>query len=376
MPDVIVIGGGVQGCALAYYLRAEGRAVTVLERRGVGDAGSGRNTGGVRQQGRVRPEIPLAMEALELWPHLDAELAAPTEYTRRGNLLIGGSDEQLARIENRLARQEGFDLDSRIVERRELEQLLPIVGPTAKAALYCPHDGHANPLLSTLAFAGAARRRGAEILEGTPATGLERIAYGWRVPTPRGTLEAEVVVNMAGSGAVEVCNWAGFSLPILNARVQTMVTEPLPPLFDQFVQDWDHKTFTRQTVSGNLLYGDLTEDYVRSGNEVFGADAVRASRKAIAAFPIFADLTVIRAWGGVLDVSIDQMPIIGETPGLPGLFVAAGSSGHGFGLAPAVARRMARWIASGQRPDVLEPFGMERFSATGTVDNIDDGTAT
>lgn len=376
MPDVIVIGGGVQGCALAYYLRAEGRTVTVLERRGVGDAGSGRNTGGVRQQGRVRPEIPLAMEALEIWPQLDAELGAPTEYTRRGNLLIGGTDEQLARIESRVARQEGFDLDSRIVERRELEQLLPIVGPTAKVALYCPHDGHANPLLSTLAFAGAARRRGAEILEGTPATGLERTAYGWRVETARGPLEAEVVVNMAGPGAVDVCNWVGFSLPILNARVQTMVTEPLPPLFDQFVQDWDHKVFTRQTRSGNLLYGDLTEDYVLSDYQVFGADAVRASRKAITAFPAFADLTVIRTWGGVLDVSIDQMPIVGEAPGLPGLFVAAGSSGHGFGTAPAVGRRMAQWIASGRRPDVLEPFGMERFSATGTVDNIDDGTAT
>lgn len=373
MPDVIVIGGGIYGCALGYYLRGEGRSVTVLERHGVGHEGSGRNTGGVRQQGRVRAETPLAMEAIAMWPHLDAELGAATEYTRRGNLLIGGTDEQIARIESRLVRQRGFDLDSRVIDGAELRRLCPIVGPHAKAALYCPTDGHANPLLSTLAYAGAARRRGAEILEGVPAQGLERTAAGWRVRTPRGSLEAEAVINVAGPGAVEVCNWAGFSLPILNARVQTMVTERLPPIFDQFVQDWDTKTFTRQTRTGNIVYGDLTEDYVLSGHQVFASDCVRATRAAIEAFPSFAELTVIRAWGGVLDVSLDQMPIIGEVPGRPGLFVAAGSSGHGFGIAPAAAKLLASWVARGTRPSLLAPFALERFSATGGVDNIDDG---
>lgn len=367
--DVIVVGGGIGGCALAYHLRLRGRSAIVLERRGIGDEGSGRNAGGVRQQARVPAELPLAMAAIERWPRLERELGAPTEYVRGGNLLIAHSDASIARLRQRLAWQEPFDLDSELIDGAQLRRLFPFAAPGARAALHCASDGHANPLLSTIAFAAAARRHGARIETGSEVRALEQTSAGWRAVTDRGSYEAEVVVNVAGAGAAALAGLVDRALPVVNARTQTLVTERAAPLFDQFVQDWDAKLFARQTVSGNVIFGDLTEDYLLAGRQTRPADAVRAARAAVAALPRLAELQVIRAWGGTLDISLDRMPLIGPLDGLPGHFVSAGSSGHGFALAPVVGELLADWIVAGRRSPLLAPFDPARFSATGTIDN-------
>ena len=374
--DVIVIGGGIVGCALAYHLRAHGRSVVVVERHGVGHEGSGRNAGGVRQQARVPAELPLAMAAVERWPALERELGAPTEYVQEGNLLIAQSEASVRRLEQRLAWQAPFGLDSTLIDGDQLRRLRPLVGPRARAALHCPSDGHANPLLATLAFAGAARRRGAAFAVGHEVRGLRQTTAGWMVETDRARFEGEVVVNVAGPGAVALCALVDVALPVVPARTQTLVTERVGPLFGQFVQDWDAKVFARQTWSGTVIFGDLTEDYLVAGHQARPADAVRAARAAIDAFPAFARLTVIRGWGGVLDISLDRMPLIGPLDGLPGFFVCAGSSGHGFALAPAIGELLADWIARGRRSPLLAPFDPARFSATGTIDNnAEEGAA-
>src|ERR1035437_2879493 len=172
--DVVIIGGGVIGGACAYNLARAGLSVTLLEKNEIASAASGGSAGGVRQQNRALPELPLAMAANLIWKTLEQELDADLEYRRHGHINMAEREEQIPILEASVKRQKAMGLDIQLVYGTELRDLVPAAGPQMLAGSYSPGDGFANPILVTRAFAAAARRHGAKIRTRTTVRAIRR----------------------------------------------------------------------------------------------------------------------------------------------------------------------------------------------------------
>jgi sarcosine oxidase subunit beta len=245
--DVVIIGGGIVGCAAAYYLARKGRRVIVIEKdAGAGLQASGRNAGGVRQQGR-RAALPLAMEAIRLWAGLAHELAAELEYRRTGNLVLALDEDGAADLEEEAVWEQAQGLrDVRMISAAECHEIVPGLTGQVVAGKHCTSDGAANPMLVTPAFARAAQRQGAIIRYGT--TALELLTQGSTISgvnTDAGEIEAEVVVNAAGLWARRFNAMAGCSTPISPGRSQLLITEKCRLACHHFLLQWGKATCDR-----------------------------------------------------------------------------------------------------------------------------------
>jgi len=372
--DVVIIGGGIVGCATAYYLSCKGRRVVVIEKdTGVGLQASGRNAGGVRQQGR-RAALPLAMEAIRLWGGLAQDLESELEYHRTGNLILALDEERAANLEEEVAwEQAQGPLDVRMISAAECHEIVPGLTDRVVAGKHCASDGAANPMLVTPAFARAAQRQGAIIRYGT--TALELLMQGSTisgVKTDAGEIEAEVVVNAAGPWAQRFNAMAGCSTPISPGRSQLLITEKMPPRLSPFLTVME-KGYLRQAPAGNVIIGigglpnEALEQYVDF------ASVRQQVANTIEVFPWIRDVNLIRTFAGITEYTPDGEPYIGAVPGVKNLFVAVGFHGQGFCVGPMTGKILAELIEGGESPVSLAPFQPDRFSGTkeGKVDPAD-----
>lgn len=174
--DVIIIGGGIIGCATAYYLSKAGSSVIVLEGSDhIGNGGSSRNGGGVRQSGRDPRELPLVMYGIKnLWPTLSEELEVDCEYHQDGNLRLGKNEEHAKILTNLANKARACGLDVRMIDGDEVRRINPYLSEEVTVASWCPTDGHANPLTTTLGFYKMARRLGAHFITGEKVVALKK----------------------------------------------------------------------------------------------------------------------------------------------------------------------------------------------------------
>src|SRR5436309_2372211 len=212
--EIVIIGGGIVGCAAAYYLARRGLAPLLLEGREVGGQQSGRNWGFVRQQGRDPLELPLMMESNRLWQGLEAELGADMEWVQGGNLALAASEERMALFEEWLGIARSFGLDTRLLRRRDLEAVAPGMHGSWVGGMYTPSDGHAEPAKATEAFARAAAARGATIETGRMAESL-LTANGEiaGVVTDAGEIRTTRLVCAAGAWSAPLLRTVGLRLP-------------------------------------------------------------------------------------------------------------------------------------------------------------------
>ena len=175
--DVVIIGGGVIGCATAYYLAKSGSSVIVLEGSDhIGDGGSSRNGGGVRQSGRDPRELPLAMYGIRnLWPTLSEELEVDCEYHQDGNLRLGKNEKHAQILTGLADRAKACGLDVRMIDGDEVRQINPYLSHEVTVASWCPTDGHANPLTTTLGFYKTARKMGVRFITGEKVVQLQMV---------------------------------------------------------------------------------------------------------------------------------------------------------------------------------------------------------
>lgn len=198
--DVVVIGGGVIGCASAYELSKAGARVAVVESGEVSSVASGASAGGVRQQGRDLREMEIAIRAIARWPDLSRELEADLHYRQDGNLTLIEREEDLPALERRVEAERAKGLDIRLLHRDELRAVAPGLAPSVIAGSWCPTDGHAMPILTTKAFARAAQLLGTTLYEQTTVTGISRASgrvVG--VETSSGTIPCGWALNAAGA---------------------------------------------------------------------------------------------------------------------------------------------------------------------------------
>lgn len=365
--EVVVVGGGVIGCASAYELRKAGLSVAIVEAREVASAASGASAGGVRQQGRDPRELAIAMRAIARWPSLEEELGADLHYRQDGHLTLVWREEDLPALEARVRNEQARGLGIRIVGRDELDDLVPGLGPDIIAGAWCPTDGHAMPILVTKAFCAAAQRLGATLYEWTAVTGFR--LEGARVVgvhTTRGEIPCRFVLIAAGAWSRDLARMVGVELPIEPHALQMMVTNPMPPRLKPVVTCVGRRLSLKQLRSGAYLLGggwpgsvDWEGRFGRNRVASMAGSAVDAS----AVYPLLRRTRVVRAWTGLEAIAADEVPILGPVPGIEGMVLACGFSGHGFALSPCIGELMAELIATGRTSLPLDALSLDRFAA-------------
>lgn len=366
--EVVIIGAGVVGCAIAYELARAGVRVTVVERECVAYGGSGRNGGGVRAQWRFRTELPWAMAAIEIFKTLDEELGIDSEYRQTGNLILAADEAEMAEHRASVAEQRAAGLDTCILSAEEVFELAPALDRRAPiaGARYCPTDGSCNPIAVTYGYARAAEREGARFLLHTAATAIA--VGGGRaqgVETAAGRIAADLVVLAAGPWSVPLAHGVGVELPIEPHRHHVFVTEPVPPLMEPFGIHLASGAWWRQARSGAMHVGLGQETPPTFSQEVDAAWLPQAARTILTFLPGLARVKVIRCWAGLYDVTPDACHIVDWAPGVEGLLIAAGFSGHGFALGPITGRLVKELLVDGRPSLALEPFALSRFSGEG-----------
>ena len=360
--DVVIIGGGITGCSAAWQLAKLRRKVVVLEKGYLSSEGSGRNGGGVRQQNRDPDELPLAMGARRIWESFETELDVDVEYRQNGNLRLIRSEEESIRYQKTLLREHEMGLEVEMLSAQETRSLVPALSTTTRllSGKYCHTDGTANPLLVTRAIARAAVHFGVEFHEHEPLQKL-LIKNGRAVAakTPLKEYHADVFVLAAGAHSHKICQDIDLDFPVTIKRSQILVTEALPPLIEPFV-DAD-VGYMRQAQNGGIHLGVSSAPVENFDTSTSLLAFKEAGTGYLDLFPILTDVHIIRSWAGLTDWTPDAKPIIDWAPGIKGLLVASGFSGHGFCLGPVVGKLLAEWILKEAPSLDLTPFRWSRF---------------
>src|SRR5262247_2782232 len=364
---------GVTGCSLAFQLAGLGlRRVLVLERRFVGAGGTGRSVGIIRQLYPTPETTQMVTRSLRVFERFHEAVAGESGFVRSG-ALIGVSAAMRPALEKTLALQRGLGVQAEILEPAELARVEPSIDASSLGAiLYEPGSGYGDPTAVTAGYAEAARKRGAIVEQGQEVTAIHQsggrvtgitTAAGDRIDTP-------VVVNAAGLWSPAVARLAGVELPIVIGRHPVFVIERGPDFGRPHMVylDLAGGSYVRPETGGFTLTGSLTDDETQHpmDPELLGAEpgfdeADVALERTSRALPGLAEARYARGWAGAFDITPDWMPILDESP-LPGFFVAAGMSGHGFKLAPAVGEVMAALVTGVAPPVDRAPFRLARFA--------------
>lgn len=367
MNRAVIIGGGLHGLSTALHLaRMPGWRVTVLERRHVGRHSSGINAGGVRRLGRDLREIALSVVAAEMWHNITALVGDDCGFQANGQVRVAESEADLRKIEARaaLVRAQGWTHEE-VVDQAELRRLLPAVSPHVLGAIVTRDDGAADPMRTVMAFRRAAAGAGAEIVEDVGVTGLERSGAGTlRVETNRGVWEAERVANCAGAWAPQLARQVGEDIPCGAKASMMIVTERLPRFCEPTVGATSRALSFKQTSAGTVVIGGGHQgrnDLATETSTVLFGSLAHAARIAAEIFPCVAGARIVRSWCGIEARPPDDIPVIGESRTMPGLFHSFGYSGHGFQLSPAAGAAVAELMARGATNLPIAPFTQDRF---------------
>ena len=375
--DIVVIGGGVEGSSIAYQLAKRGLEVVLLEAREVASAASGASAGGVRQQGRDPRELPIAMRAIAMWPGLTEELGADIDYHQNGHLTLVEFESDLPELEGRVREQQQSGLGIEMLYGDDVREVAPGIGDQVIAGAFCLSDGHANPIWTTKAFAAAAVREGAKLLERTPATGV--VTDSGRVTgveTPDGLIATNWVVNAAGAWSPEITKMAGFEVPIHTRAPQMLLTTELPMDLYPVIGCVSKLLSLKQLFNGRYLIGggwpasvyqDIESPLGRNRHDSITGSANHSS----AIWPALLKTNVLRVWAGLEAETDDVVPILGPVDHVEGFIMASGFSGHGFALAPYVGVLIADHIATGETAIPMDALMLDRFDKPGAGPRIE-----
>ena len=362
-PDVIVVGAGVIGLSVAWHLLRLGAAVTVVERTGVGAGASGVQPGGVRQQWSTRVSCELARESAGFYRGVSERLealAAPV-LEPCGYLFVADSEGALARLAANVALQNELGVPSRLLSPGAAAGVVPGLRTDGMAgASFCAEDGYFDkPQAVVEAFAAAVRRLGGEIVIGT-VTALSPTGRGWRSQLAGGPpLASSQVVVAAGVDSVPLLGPLGVELPIEPETRHLFFSDPIRErLVEPLVVAPERRFAAKQLANGRVLASDLGAVGDPATARSAWLATVEAGIRSL--LPILEYVSFPLLVEGVYDVTPDHQPILDELPSHEGLWVAAGLSGHGFMLAPAIGRLLAAAVA-GERDPVLGHFSQARF---------------
>ncbi|SHG34732.1 Glycine/D-amino acid oxidase [Kaistia soli DSM 19436] len=373
--DLLVIGAGIIGVSTALYAARGGMDTVVIDAGPANSQASGGNAGSLHVQllswdfgqkamaggNPALQTLPLQRDAVLLWKALETELGADFEITTTGGLMVAENHDQTDFLRRKVEAERSVGIDVEVIGRADLARIAPAISERMVVASHCALEGKINPLKATPALVAEAKRCGARFSHGHAVTGISREDTGFIVKTAAGTIRARRVVVAAGGWSRHVGALAGVKLPIHGAPLQMLVTEPTRPILGQLVAHADRHLSMKQAANGNLIIGgawtagtDRATGFARVLRESIEGNLWVAVRTV----PALAGLSLLRSWAA-MNVNIDGAPLMGEIPGIPGLFIAA--TANGYTLGPLVGRLTAEMVLGRPRPPSLDIFTLARF---------------
>ena len=375
--DVVIVGGGAHGLAVAYELAKRGiRDVAVLEKGYIGAGGSGRNTTIIRANYRTPEGVAFYKEALRLYERLGQELDYNLLFSQQGHLTLAHAERAVNVAHERAEVNRLLGVDSRVIYPDEIAKLCPDLDLSDRpdfpimAALYHPPGGVIRHDAVVWAYARQADRMGVHIHQGVEVTGIDvedgRVTG---VKTSAGDISTRVALSAVAGWTSEVADMAGVRVPIVTHPLQAFVTEPLKPFLHAILVSATLHVYISQTDRGEVLIGSEIEPY-SSYSQSSTLDFLEVTAKhSIELLPILGRVRIMRAWGGLCDVTPDYSPIMGETD-VEGFYLDGGWGTYGFKATPVCGTTMAELIDTGTVPDLIRPFAVSRFWDRALVSEI------
>lgn len=380
--DDLVIGGGITGCATAYYLSTRyhqvGSRIVLVDRYDLNTEGSGRNAGSLHGQLQFEPyqangsqwsrdflpALRLLNDSLAVWAGLAEELGADLEVATNGGLLLADTEQQAERVAQKVTLEAANGFPAELVSGAELRSLAPYVSSRMVAAEFCASEGKANPLLAAPAFARAAEHSGVTVALRTKVVGIQPSKGGFEVTTSGPTIRCARVVLATGSQTKALTARLGWELPVTDEPIQVHATEPIAPTIPHLVYYAGGRLTLKQARAGTLLIGGGWPARVdpASGHPTVETGSMRRNlRVAAHVAPWIGSVKVIRAWAGIGNATPDSRPLIGESSTTPGLFV--GLFPHmGLTAGPLMGQILAALAQGRDTGRNLVPFAPDRFN--------------
>ena len=364
--DVVIIGGGIIGLSIAYYLALKKAGRVVLYEKGqLGEGSTSRCVGGIRTQFSTEINIRFSLESLKTFEGFEEEFGVAPEFRRIGYLFLATTERETEIFKENMKLQKKFGIPVEYLSSEEIGsrwsylRVDDVLGGT-----FCAWDGVAGPNEILSGFASGAKRAGVRIHEGMEVTGISTEKGRIRsVKTTDGEVSTSVVVNAGGPYAASIGEMIGIKIPVKPLRRQIFITAPFHltdhpiPLTIDFHRGW----YFRQEGDGYLLSGPLDAEPSFNLNTEYEA-LVEASENAVYRVPGLEKARIARGWAGLYEISPDHHAILGGVPGVEGFVVANGFSGHGFQHSPAVGKVISELIVDGKALTIdISSLSIERF---------------
>jgi sarcosine oxidase subunit beta len=365
--DVVIVGGGISGCALAYQLAKRKVDVVLLERETLGSQSTGKCAGGVRQQFSTEDNVRVMRLSVKLLETFEQETGHPADFRQIGYLFVFTQPQQVEDFRHNMEMWHRVGLtEARWVDPAEAAKMVPVLNvEDVLGCTFCPTDGIASPNDVTFGYAAAARRLGARLKEGVEVTGID-IASGrvQGVRSSAGDIATRLVINCAGPWAASIGRMAGLEIPVLPYRRHIAVTGAFPavPRNTPMTVDFHTSLYFHPEGDGVLMgMSDRSEPpaYVTDVNwEFLEKMFEQAARRA----PALAGAGVKTAWAGLYESTPDHQAILGPIAEVEGFWCAAGFSGHGFMQAPAASLLLTQLLLDKKSEIDISSFAFERFA--------------
>jgi sarcosine oxidase subunit beta len=367
--DVVIIGAGVHGLAIAYYLAKRGVTnVAVLDRSYIGSGASGRNTAIIRSNYRTPEGIAFYDMSVKLYENLAKELDYNLLFSQQGHLTVAHSDASVVGLRVRAEANRLMGVDSRLVWPDEIKKMVPALDVSKSAhypilaGLYHPPGGIIRHDAVMWGYARGADRCGVSIFPQTEVTGIIRSNGHVRsVLTTRGEIQAGTIVNATAGHCSTIARMVDLNLPVTSHPLQACVTEPLKPFLDKVIVSATLHIYVSQTDRGELVLGSEIDPYTSYSFRSTLPFLQNTAGHALQLFPGIREVKVLRQWAGICDMTPDYSPIMGEVPGIKGFLLDVGWGTYGFKAGPVSGTLMADLIVSRSTPELLRPFSIERF---------------
>jgi sarcosine oxidase subunit beta len=365
--DVVIAGGGIAGCALAYQLAKRKVDVVLLERETLGSQSTGKCAGGVRQQFSTEPNVRLQRMSVKMLEGFEQDTGHPADFRQIGYLFLFTQPQQVEDFRHNMDMWHRVGLtEARWVDPAEAAKMVPVLNvEDVLGCTFCPTDGIASPADVTSGYASAARRLGARLKEGIEVTGID-VASGrvQGVRTSAGDIATRLVINCAGAWAASIGRLAGIEIPVLPYRRHIAVTGTFPALPRTTPMTVDFHTSLYFHPEGDGVLIGMSDRAEPPGfvTDVSWEFLVKMFEQAARRAPALASAGVKTAWAGLYESTPDHQAILGPVGELEGFWCAAGFSGHGFMQAPAAALLLTQLLLDHKSEIDISPFAFERFA--------------
>ncbi|MGC5324628.1 NAD(P)/FAD-dependent oxidoreductase [Brevibacillus sp. SYSU BS000544] len=389
--EVIVIGGGIIGGAIAYYASKAGKQVTVLERGEIASGTSSRCDGNILAIDKDPGfDSQMSLVSQRLVDELSRELDHSFEYRAPGSILVCETEDEMAAAEEWVRRQKEAGLPFRMLDRSDIRQESPYFADDLLGGLECATDSTVNPYLLTFALFEGAKRYGARVIKRTEVKAIRRdpVSGTFQLDTSNGEWTAKQVVNAAGVWSPQIGKMVGIDIPVVPRKGHLIVGSRQMPIglrkvmeFGYLISKFGGKRLVdpetekygvalvfEPTESQNFLIGS-SRQFVGFNTKVDTEVARCIARRMIRFYPKLADFTLIRTYAGLRPWTPDHLPVVSEVREVPGFFIAAGHEGDGISLA-AVTGKLVSELMCGQSETIIpvEPLRYDRFDERGQED--------